>query len=280
MTIDAIKNLFQDRQRRNVTIISFLLGLTVTTIVVDFLEATFNHSSFYISESLLFSSFWVLFFPLLNIQINFAKRRESISANSSTAIALILVHLTVYPVLVWLLSRAFYYHTFSYWQTFQFGITAHFFKATLLYTVPVFFVLLLKQKNKTITSTIDKATERSSNFLLSMIITDTHNQKLSIKTEDIFYFSANPPYINIYHKTKKHLHYGTLKSLTTQLNHNQFVRIHKSFIVNILFVASYKSRLNGDYDLTLKDGTELRVSRNYASTFKTIFENSHHLTTE
>ncbi len=279
MTTDVIKYLLHDRQRRNFTLISFLLALTLTSIVLDFLEAFFNHFSFYIAESLLFSSFWMLFFPLMNVQIYFAKRRESIVAGLSLAIILIVAHLTLFPVLVWLLSKLFYYHTFSYWQTFEFGIIANFFKAALLYTIPIFFMLLFRQKNQKIPSTIEEAIQPKKVFLLSIIVTDTNRQKLSIKTEDVFYFSANPPYVTIYHKNKKYLHSETLISLTSQLDNKKFVRIHKSFIVNIYFVASYKSRLNGDYDLVLKNGTQLRVSRNYASSFKNMFENSHRLTT-
>ncbi|RYF37203.1 MAG: LytTR family transcriptional regulator, partial [Cytophagaceae bacterium] len=55
---------------------------------------------------------------------------------------------------------------------------------------------------------------------------------------------------------------------------------HKSCIVNITKVRSYQSRLNGDYDLLLSNEVVLRVSRNYASGFKTAFEGPHRLAHE
>jgi len=40
-------------------------------------------------------------------------------------------------------------------------------------------------------------------------------------------------------------------------------RIHKSSIVNLSQVKELKPKQNGDYEVTLKNGRELRLSRNY-----------------
>ncbi len=94
------------------------------------------------------------------------------------------------------------------------------------------------------------------------------------------YFSANPPYINLHLEGKKYLYNETLKSISVKLNPEQFVRVHKSTIVNIKMVASFTTRLNGDYDLTLNNYTQIRVSRNFAADFKDLFNKTHHLTTK
>lgn len=65
-----------------------------------------------------------------------------------------------------------------------------------------------------------------------MIVLD-NTRKVIINVEDIFYFSANSPYVNIFHNQKKYLHSETLKSLEKKLNAQLFVRIHKSHIVNV-----------------------------------------------
>ncbi|WP_373495805.1 LytTR family DNA-binding domain-containing protein [Aquiflexum sp.] len=103
---------------------------------------------------------------------------------------------------------------------------------------------------------------------------------MSIYTNEILFISSNPPYINIHLTAKKYIHKETLKSVSGKLDHEIFVRIHKSTIVNINKVYSYRSRLNGDYDLTLADGTELRLSRNYSSVFKEKFKAIHQDTQE
>lgn len=120
-----------------------------------------------------------------------------------------------------------------------------------------------------------KADIKSS--ISSILISDNNFKKILLQVDDILYFSANSPYVNINHSSKKYLHTETLKSLEAQLDNKQFIRIHKSFIVNLSKITSIRSRQNGDYDITLSDNTVLRVSRNYAKDFKSGFSEIHHL---
>lgn len=91
----------------------------------------------------------------------------------------------------------------------------------------------------------------------------------------ISHITANPPYINIYMENKKLLYTETLKSFSAKLDPSSFVRIHKSTIVNLHMVANFSSRGNGDYDLRLKDDSNLRISRNYAAIFKDCYAELH-----
>ena len=113
----------------------------------------------------------------------------------------------------------------------------------------------------------------------TLIVTDG-NKRTIIDVADVLFFSARPPYIHIHHKAKGYLYRETLKSLSSKLDSGLFIREHKSAIVNMMKVQSYKSRLNGDYDLTMVDGTEIRLSRNFAPAFKEKFESSHQDTTK
>jgi two-component system, LytTR family, response regulator len=89
---------------------------------------------------------------------------------------------------------------------------------------------------------------------------------------DIVSIQAATPYVALHTKTGKHLYSASLKEMIALLDGheygNEFVRIHKSTIVNIKHVVQYISRLNGDYDVTLADGSVVRMSRNYSSVFK------------
>ena len=122
----------------------------------------------------------------------------------------------------------------------------------------------------------EKQTLKQS-FISSIITSDRNNKKIIIDVNEILYFSANSPYVNIFHLSKKYLHTETLKSLETQLDDKQFIRIHKSHIVNSDKIISIQSRKNGDYDVTLIDNTNLRMSRNYVAKFKSNFGKQHHL---
>lgn len=188
-------------------------------------------------------------------------------------------HLFLYPALVWIISKIFYNHTFDYWQTFNFGLSAYFIKTIIIYgfSLVAFTLLNKKIQAQQTEKEVEEKTEKQ-NFISSILISDNNNKKLLLQANDILYFSANSPYISIYHSSKKHLHTETLKSLETQLDDKQFIRIHKSHIVNIKKIVSIQSRQNGDYDIILSDSTILRVSRNYAKDFKSKFSEQHQLT--
>jgi DNA-binding LytR/AlgR family response regulator len=148
------------------------------------------------------------------------------------------------------------------------------------YSVPFTFYTVWKSRVQGNSNFSDKSDLLKPNSHLKSLLVMDNNERIVISTADILYFSANSPYINIHHKQKRYLHNETLKSLSQRLDNELFVRVHKSVIVNIKNVQSYKSRLNGDYDLTMADGKEVRLSRNYASIFKQKFENAHQDTTK
>lgn len=256
-------SIFLNRQKLTYSITACLLLLALANILLDFLVTRFQHSRFYFSESLLFSSFWILFLPLLHMQSILAKKQPY--GLWSIGIMVVL-HLVAYPALVLVLSKSFYYHTFSYGQTFDFGLTTYAIQLILIYS---FSFIIFKNKFSNQPAVVNKLPKQLG--ITSLIVSDSNSKKTILQTNDIFYFSANPPYVTIHHSSKKYLHTETLKSLETQLD-NQFLRIHKSHLVNLSKVVSFQSRGNGDYDVVLSDHTQLRVSRNYVKDFKSKIE--------
>ena len=275
MAIQQKYNTIQNKQYQNTIMVSCLFFLIVATIILDFIYSLFQNSSFFISESLLFSSFWLLFFPLTKLLLKLIQPNKLWQNICFTAL-ITCFHLSIYPALIWFLSKTFYYHTFPYWQTFNFGITEYTVKSILIYGFLVsFFVYINKSQRRTMLPQ-EKQTLKQS-FISSIITSDRNNKKIIIDVNEILYFSANSPYVNIFHLSKKYLHTETLKSLETQLDDKQFIRIHKSHIVNSDKIISIQSRKNGDYDVTLIDNTNLRMSRNYVAKFKSNFGKQHHL---
>ncbi len=277
MTTQQTYQIFQHKQKLNVIITVCIMLFVFVNVMLDFVYTLVQDSSFYISESLLFSSYWFLFLPLLTFVLKTVKEKERSGIKLLSVNSAIAIHLFSYPALVWLISKIFYNHTFDYWQTFNFGLSAYFIKTVIIYgfSAVAFALLNKKMKSAETENKIDVKTD-NQNFIASILIS-YNNKKLLIQVNDILYFSADSPYISIYHSSKKYLHTGTLKSLETQLNDNQFIRIHKSHIINIHKISSIQSRQNGDYDITLSDNTILRASRSYAKNFKSKF---HQLTTK
>jgi two-component system, LytTR family, response regulator len=55
-----------------------------------------------------------------------------------------------------------------------------------------------------------------------------------------------------------------------ELDPHQFVRIHRSYMVNIDTIHELKPREHRGYDVILHDGTQLIWSRNYMDRFQTL----------
>lgn len=280
MTTQQTFTLFDNKQKKFSLIFSVYLFLIVTTVYIGFLYAQFQNSSFYLSESLLFSSYWLLFIPgLLLLQNKLNQNQYFFSGILKVGLSIVF-HLVAYPALVWVLSKLFYPHTFSYPQTFKFGITNYLIATVLIYGSSFLFFNLLKSRFANTSTSKEKPLLKKEKFITSLLVSGPNNLKEIIDLESVLYILAKSPYISIHQLHKKYLHTATLKDLGVQLNNKQFIRVHKSCIVNLLKVVSYSSRLNGDYDLNLANGTCLRLSRHYAPAFKKNFDALHRVTTK
>lgn len=74
----------------------------------------------------------------------------------------------------------------------------------------------------------------NANFILSDRIFVKHKEKmLKVFIEDILYIEADRNYAKIFTKNKEYLLATTLKTLEDKLPTRQFVRVHRSFLVNV-----------------------------------------------
>lgn len=146
------------------------------------------------------------------------------------------------------------------------------YKFVLIYSVFVFGHRYLSYK---LTDTISL----NKKSCIRKIIISNGKYNTVLEVNDIYQITADTPYISIQLEEKKYLHTETLKSISTQLDNNRFVRVHKSTIVNLNKVISFKSRLNGDYQIFLNNGSSIRLSRTYVADFKSKFKIAHQVST-
>jgi two-component system response regulator LytT len=267
MTTTSLYQVIQHRHRHSLA--AGVVLLIAMNVLLDFLFTWFRNSAFYFSESLLFSSFWLLFIPSLNALSFLFKKADKTSKRVGLTVAALLLHFIIYPFFIAVLSALFYEHTYAWLQTFSFALPAYFIQAVIIYTGSLLLFLFFNEK---------KITQPA--FTASLIVADNNNRKQVIPVKEILCFSASPPYVSVHHFSKKYLYTATLKSLEQKLDARYFVRIHKSHIVNISAVVSIHSRQNGDYDISLSDNTVLRVSRNYARAFRSALAMRPQLTAE
>lgn len=80
----------------------------------------------------------------------------------------------------------------------------------------------------------EKATEEPSSFVLSDRIFVRHHEKLlKISIQDILYIEAERNYCRIHSKGKEYLLVITLKKMDQKLPKKHFLRVHRSYIVNL-----------------------------------------------
>ncbi|WP_339917582.1 LytR/AlgR family response regulator transcription factor [Yeosuana marina] len=81
---------------------------------------------------------------------------------------------------------------------------------------------------------VDASEEKLSPFILSDSIFVKHHEKMvRVDIKDILYIEAERNYCRIHSKLKEYLLVMTLKDLDEKLPNKHFIRVHRSFIVNL-----------------------------------------------
>lgn len=87
---------------------------------------------------------------------------------------------------------------------------------------------------------------------------------LFLKIEEIAWIAAEANYLRIHTEKNSYLIRGTLGYIEGLLDPQQFVRIHRSRIVNVDAIKEMHPWFqHGEYSLSLKNGTRLTISRSY-----------------
>lgn len=79
----------------------------------------------------------------------------------------------------------------------------------------------------------------------------------------IDWLEADDNYVHVHTASRKFLLRRTLQDLLAQLGEQRFARIHKSAAVNVSAIGSFTPLFKGDYEVLLRNGRTLRLSRRY-----------------
>lgn len=92
-----------------------------------------------------------------------------------------------------------------------------------------------------------------------------------IKNEEVVWIEAQGDFVKVQTTTgKPQLVRETLQMMEAKLDAQKFLRIHRSYVVNLEHVRRVESALYGDYSVYMTDGTKLRLSRNYRAKLKAL----------
>ncbi len=104
-------------------------------------------------------------------------------------------------------------------------------------------------------------TRSESDESLDRIVVKTGNKIQILPLESISHFEAQDDYVAIHSEQGKFLKLLRMKHLENRLPQGEFVRIHRSHIVNVKQIEKLELYEKDSYLLSLKTGSQLPVSR-------------------
>ena len=92
--------------------------------------------------------------------------------------------------------------------------------------------------------------------------------------EEIDWIEAADNYVRLHAGRESHLLRETMNSLEERLDPSEFLRIHRSAIVNVRRIKELHTLFRGEYEVVLKDGTRLSSGRGYRTRLQELFGNT------
>ena len=96
------------------------------------------------------------------------------------------------------------------------------------------------------------------------LIVKSAGRVIFIPTSEIDWIEADANYVRLHVSgNSSHLVRLPISKMAAQLDNSQFIRIHRSFIVNVARIRALQPCNSGEFIVSLRDGKELPCSRTY-----------------
>jgi two-component system, LytTR family, response regulator len=96
---------------------------------------------------------------------------------------------------------------------------------------------------------------------------------LLLGVDEIDWIEAADNYVQVHAGQDSHLLLSTMNSLETRLNPQQFLRIHRSTIVNLKRIKELHPMFHGEFRVILQDNTQLTSGRSYSKNLQKLLNN-------
>ena len=111
---------------------------------------------------------------------------------------------------------------------------------------------------------------------LDRIVVRNKGRVVFVSVDDVQYLQAEGNYVRVVSKGQPYLLRGTISDFDRKLDPTNFVRVHRSSIVNMHEVREMKTGAEeGGYILTMSDGEQIKVGRAFRSRLTEMVENDH-----
>ena len=233
-----------------------------TTLVYYTTELSFKYA---LADSFVFNLIFAgciisLWYPVYYIRWN----DKALFFNAITCIALIILLLLIWLGAGYLLMDIFCGGNEIYLSYLKTSLLWKIIEGTLfcIITILSYFLLLSYEKLKEkelIEINLNKLTKNSG---IERIAVKDRQQIHVISIQDIDYIEACGDYVNLNTPTGSFLKEKTMKYFEENLPSQQFVRIHRSHIVNVNKISKIELYEKESYRVYLKDGKTLKASSN------------------
>ncbi len=105
------------------------------------------------------------------------------------------------------------------------------------------------------------AAARPPGIVLERLVVKDGTRVQIIPMAKLDYAEAQDDYVGLHSERKTYLKQQTITSLESQLDPGKFVRIHRSYVVNLERIARIEPFTKDSRVAVLRDGTQLPVSR-------------------
>ncbi len=105
------------------------------------------------------------------------------------------------------------------------------------------------------------APSSSASPYLERIAVEMRGKVRVVPVSQIEYITASGPYVELHTSERAFLIREAIHTLEEKLDPNRFLRIHRSIIVRVDLIDTFHRGAGGDYEVQLKSGARLRVSR-------------------
>lgn len=240
-------------------IVVFVFALAV---LQDYIYSRLQGTGFYLPESLLYNTFWVLFIPF-TIAVNRLIRRVNsknyvykLPLHVAIGVVWSFLHILLFASVFVFVSNLVFSPAHRFAPIFNGALSNQLYIALLWYIVfPVIYISRLK-------------TTKLKNGYAEMVRLKNGAKVCTVLTSSIQLISTDKPYSSIYVGEQKYLDGKSLKEFEKALDPIIFLRVHRSAIVNVKCIKELESRSNGDYDAKLENGQTIRLSRHYRNNWK------------
>ncbi len=98
---------------------------------------------------------------------------------------------------------------------------------------------------------------------LEHLLVKTRDRAVLVPTREITWIQAAANYVELHVGERVYLLRDSLEGVLRQLTGHAFLRVHRSFIVNISHIKEIQPWSHGDHVILMKDGAKIRLSRRY-----------------